>query len=86
MTNRFFLSTISVAALVGWTTAGLSQSANPPTAPPTQTQQSPPPAGKLGTDLIVNPTTTECEQGWIAGMKWTKAEFDQFCAQMKAAK
>jgi hypothetical protein len=37
-------------------------------------------------DLVINPTTEECKKGWEAAMKWSKEQFEQLCAQMRAAK
>lgn len=39
-----------------------------------------------GHDLVINPTTEECKKGWEATMKWSKEQFEQLCAQMRAAK
>ena len=41
---------------------------------------------KPGHDLVINPTTEECKKGWEVAMKWTKEQFEQLCAQMRAAK
>lgn len=47
--------------------------------------QSGPPAGKDG-DIVINPTVTECQRGWDGGAekKWSKPQFDQFCAVLKS--
>jgi hypothetical protein len=41
---------------------------------------------RSSSDLVINPTTEECKKGWEAAMKWTKEQFEQLCAQMRAAK
>jgi hypothetical protein len=41
---------------------------------------------KPGSDIVMNPTTEECKKGWEAAMKWSKEQFEQLCAQMRAAK
>ena len=46
----------------------------------------PSPQTQLASDLVINPTIEECKKGWEAGMKWTKEQFEQLCAQMQAAK
>ena len=44
------------------------------------------PQSKPTSDLVINPTTEQCKKGWEAAMKWTKEQFEQLCAQMRAAK
>jgi len=53
-----------------------------PTTPPPPNQ----PLAKPGTDLVINPTIEECQKGWDPSLKWTKEQFAEFCAKMKAAK
>ena len=53
-----------------------------PTSPPPPNQ----PLAKPGSDLVINPTTEECRKGWDSGLKWTKEQFEDYCAKMKAAK
>ena len=52
------------------------------TAPPSQ----PNPQTKPGGTIIVNPTQEECKRGWSAQMRWTKDQFDAFCARLDASK
>ena len=44
------------------------------------------PLAKPGADAVINPTTEECRKGWDPGLRWTKEQFEEFCARMKAAK
>ena len=53
-----------------------------PTKPPPITS----PLTKPGTDMVINPTTEECQGGWNPSLKWTKEQFDSHCEQMKASK
>lgn len=50
------------------------------TAPPPQTIQ---PGQK---SIVVNPTQAECQKGWSSDLRWTKPEFDQFCATLSKSK
>jgi hypothetical protein len=83
MKQRLF-SVVGAMALVVF--AGTAIYAQGPTPGPTNPNPPPQAETKPGKDLVVNPTTEECKQGWSANMKWTKEQFEQFCAQMKAAK
>jgi hypothetical protein len=53
-----------------------------PTSPPPPNQ----PLAKPGADAVINPTTEECRNGWDPTLRWTKEQFEEFCAKMKAAK
>jgi hypothetical protein len=44
------------------------------------------PIPKRGDNLVINPTQDECRKGWRPGLKWTKKQFDAFCAQLKISK
>jgi hypothetical protein len=57
-----------------------------PAPGPTNPNPKPPADAKPGKDLVANPTTEECNRGWNANLKWTKEQFEQFCATMRAAK
>ena len=57
-----------------------------PTPGPTNPNAPPSPLSKPGADLVINPTTEECDKGWSAGLKWTKEQFEAFCTQMKTSK
>lgn len=57
-----------------------------PTPGPTNPVLAGSPLPKPGSGLVINPTTEECEQGWRPGLKWTKAQFETFCAQMKISR
>ena len=36
--------------------------------------------------MVVNPTQAQCSKGWSSNLKWTKTQFDQFCATLKKSK
>ena len=57
-----------------------------PTPGPTNPTPAPNPLAKPGTDLVINPTNEECQQGWRPGLKWTQEQFEAFCTQMKTSK
>jgi hypothetical protein len=59
---------------------------NPSSAEPKPGEIKPMPANPGASDLVINPTTAECERGWMSGMKWSQEEFAQMCAVMKSAK
>jgi hypothetical protein len=44
------------------------------------------PQAKPGGTIVVNPTQDECKRGWSAQMRWTKDQFDAFCARLGASK
>ena len=54
---------------------------NPAPSPRTTNPQS-----KQGGTIVVNPTQDECKRGWKAGMRWTKDQFQEFCARLNASK
>jgi hypothetical protein len=41
---------------------------------------------KPGHDLVINPTTEECEKGWEAAVKLTREQFELLCTQTQAAR
>src|SRR5687767_1706714 len=43
----------------------------------------PNPQAKPGVTMVINPTEEECKKGWNSNLKWTKEQFDQFCALPK---
>jgi len=51
-----------------------------PTSPSTNPQAQP------GATIVVNPTVEECRRGWNPGLKWTKQQFEHFCATLRASK
>lgn len=57
-----------------------------PTPGPTNPAPVPNPLAKPGADLVINPTTEECDKGWRPGLKWTREQFQQFCTQLKTSK
>jgi hypothetical protein len=70
-------------------TVAYTGSANAQTSPtpgPTNPTPAPNPLAKPGTDLVINPTNEECQQGWRPGLKWTQEQFEAFCTQMKTSK
>ena len=36
--------------------------------------------------VVINPTADQCSQGWTASLRWTKDEFEGFCAAMRQSK
>jgi hypothetical protein len=76
----------AVVALAMLCCAGLvhAQTSTPPG--PTNPTPQPNPMAKPGSDIVLNPTVEECQQGWHAGLKWTKEQFEGFCGQMKISK
>jgi hypothetical protein len=75
--NKFML----VAASVFFSSAAYAQNAPAPGA------ASPPAAGSKTTrTIVINPTAEECRRGWNAKLKWTRAQFDEFCTKLRASK
>jgi hypothetical protein len=73
-----------LAAIIGLYAGGaLAQTAPPAgaTAPPKTL-----PVPKGGESLVINPTTDQCRAGWRPSLRWTKAEFEGFCRQLKISK
>ena len=87
--NRNLVQLI-IATVVCASSAIAQSDATKPERPPVESAKpgagQPTPAKPNITDLVINPTTAECERGWLTGMKWSKEEFDQLCAVMKSAK
>ena len=52
----------------------------------TSPQQQKNPQSAPGATIIVNPTEAECKRGWSADMRWTKQQFETFCAKLGASK
>ena len=69
------------AAVALCATASVAQ-----TTPGQTDPTSPNPQAKPGATMVINPTEDECKKGWNSNLKWTKEQFDQFCALLKAAK
>jgi hypothetical protein len=44
------------------------------------------PQSKQGANIVINPTVQECERGWNSNSRWTKEQFEQFCATLGKAK
>ena len=57
-----------------------------PALPLTAIAQSNPPPSKSEPGIVINPTINECNKGWDgdAGVKWSKEQFDKFCAISKS--
>ena len=71
--------------IVAWVMLGglaLAPKATAETAPSSQAN----PQTKPGGTIVVNPTQEECKRGWSAQMRWTKEQFDAFCARLGASK
>ena len=77
---------VAMAAVVVVSYARLAGAQTAPTPGPTNPAPAPNPLSKPGSDLVINPTTEECEQGWRPGLKWTRQQFEAFCTQMKTSK
>ena len=78
----------SAALLLGASvSAGLGQGAPSPRPGPTN-PTSPPanPQAQPGATIVINPTVEECRRGWNTSMKWSKEQFEQFCATLHASK
>jgi len=78
----------SAALLLGASiSAGLAQGA--PSPQPGPTNPSPPPGNpqaQPGATIVINPTVEECRLGWNSSMKWSKDQFEHFCATLQASK
>ena len=72
----------SLVALLGGVCLALAQATPGPTPGPTH----PNPQTKPGAPIVVNPTEEECRNGWNPTLRWTKEQFEQFCAKLKASK
>jgi hypothetical protein len=72
-----------VALCIGLSGTALAQTS--PSPGPTVPEKTLP-VPKPGESMIINPTREECKDGWRQGMKWSKQEFDKFCAQMEISK
>jgi hypothetical protein len=67
--------------LIGMSSASAQNSPGPTNpAPQTNTQAKP------GATMVINPTQEECRRGWNVTLRWTKEQFEQFCAQLRASK
>jgi hypothetical protein len=75
-----------IAALASFTLISVANAQTSPSPGPTNPNPAPNPALKPGTDLVINPTTEECQKGWQEGSKWSKDQFDSFCTQIKTSK
>lgn len=75
-------ATIVISALM----AGVAAAQTSPSPGPTAPSQPSLPIPKKGDDLVINPTQEECMRGWHSGLRWSKAQFDQLCAQLKISK
>lgn len=77
-------ATLLLAASVS---SSLSQGAPSPQPGPTN-PTSPPanPQAQPGATIVINPTVEECRRGWNSAMKWSKDEFERFCATLQASK
>ena len=68
----------TMAAIASCAVSAMAQTDPPATAPQTKEpgQQ----------NLVINPTQAECQKGWSADLKWSKAQFDQFCSTLSRSK
>ena len=72
---------VSVSASLGQGTPSPQPGPNNPAPPPGGNPQAQP-----GATIVINPTVEECRQGWNSSMKWSKEQFDHFCATLQASK
>jgi hypothetical protein len=83
------LKAVALVSILAVATVAYPRPADAQTSPtpgPTSPTPAPSPLAKPGTDLVINPTNEECQQGWRPGLKWTQAQFEAFCTQMKTSK
>ena len=77
---------VAILAVAAVPCARLAGAQTSPTPGPTNPSPAPNALSKPGADLVINPTTEECEKGWRPGLKWTQEQFEAFCTQMKTSK
>ena len=81
------LKAVTFATVLAVAAVPCARIAGAQTAPtPGPTNPAPNPLSKPGTDLVINPTTEECEKGWRPGLKWTREQFETFCTQIRTSK
>jgi len=81
------LKAVTLVAILAVAAVPCARLAGAQTSPtPGPTNPAPNPLSKPGADLVINPTTEECEKGWRPGLKWTQEQFEAFCTQMKTSK
>lgn len=78
-------SVLATGIFLARVTYCVAQGAPGPTPGPTH-PGTPNPQAKPGATIVVNPTAEECRQGWKPGAKWTKQQFEEFCAKLRASK
>jgi hypothetical protein len=73
----------AAAISMGIAGTGLAETSPKPgtTVPP---KTLPVPQG--GESMVINPTQAECKAGWRPGLRWTRQEFEKFCAQLHISK
>ncbi len=68
-------------------TSAIAQNSPAPSTGPGPTRPVPPnPMSQPGADIVINPTSDECRRGWVSNMRWTKEQFDNFCARLGTSK
>jgi hypothetical protein len=72
--------------IVAWLLFGGLALAPPMATAETAPSSQPNPQTKPGGTIVVNPTQDECKRGWNAQMRWTKDQFEAFCARLGASK
>jgi hypothetical protein len=75
-------TTLALCALLASALGAQTSKSPGPTAPRDEAL----PIPKRGDNLVLNPTIDECRRGWRPGLKWSKKQFNRFCAQMKISK
>jgi hypothetical protein len=74
-----------ISTVIGLCCAMAAFAQTTPTPAPTNPVQ-PNPQSKSGATIVINPTDEECKHGWNPSLKWTKEQFDQFCAKLGTSK
>jgi hypothetical protein len=83
MTNLSSLLAIASIMTIAIATSTVAQ--NTPAPGPANPVQ-PNPQAQPGATIVLNPTMEECRRGWDASMKWTREQYDDFCAKLRASK
>jgi len=81
---RRILTLPATAAVLALSAAVVAQTS--PTPGPNRPEQAPSPLSNPGADMMINPTDEQCRAGWNEQLKWTREQFESYCAQMKSAK
>jgi hypothetical protein len=75
---RLDISVAVVLSFFAMTTAHAQTIKPPPTESPKKE--------RTGKTIVVNPTVEQCRHGWTSDLKWTKEQFDAYCARVRSSK